>query len=115
MNQDVLRLIYSNLNPVQQLECHHVFQDAPPSQFTVSKELLSRYDTIKGIDGLVQMALYSGEYEPCVAAMLHYAHIRGLYSPDYESLVRSEFHDYDPGQRSDRLHYFIRFPSLFAL
>lgn len=113
MNQDVLRLIYSKLNPVHQLECHHVFQDAPPSQFKVSKELLSRYP-IKGIDGLVQMALYSGEYEPCVAAMLQYARVRGMYSPDYESLVRSEFQYYDSGQRSDRLHFFIRFPSLFV-
>jgi len=113
MYQDVLRVVYSKLNPVQQLSCHHVFDEKPPSQFLVSKELLSRIDDIKGINGLVQLGLTTGEYEPCVTAVLHYARLRGLYSPAYESQVRADYLDYDSNQRITRLEYFIRYPFLF--
>lgn len=113
MDQDVLSVVYSMLNPTHQLDCHHVFGQNPPSQFSVSKELLSQFDHIKGINGLVQLGLYSGDYEPCVRAVLHYAHTRGWYSPAFESQVRAEYLDYDSQQRSTRLEYFIRYPHLF--
>jgi hypothetical protein len=112
MNQDVLRVVFSKLNPVHQLSCYHVFDEKPPSQFLVSKELLSRND-IKGINGLVQLAMSTGDYEPCVRAALHYIHTRGLYSTAYESQLRAEYIDYDSQQRVTRLDYFIRYPSFF--
>lgn len=112
MNQDVLRVVFSKLNPVHQMSCYHVFDEKSPSQFLVSKELISRHD-IKGINGLVQLAMSTGDYEPCVRAALHYAHTRGLYSPAFESQIRAEYLDYDSQQRATRLEYFIRFPHLF--
>lgn len=113
MNQDVISVIFSKLNPVQQLSCYHVFDENPPSQFIVSKELLSRLDGIKGINGLVHLGMTTGEYEPCVRAALHYARIRGLYSPAYESQVRADYLNYDSDQRITRLDSFIRYPFLF--
>lgn len=115
MNQDVLSVVFSKLNPVEQLSSYHVFDEPPPSQFIVSKELLSRIDNIKGINGLVQLCMTTGEYEPCVCAVLHYARLRGLYSPAYESQVRAEYLDYDSHQRMTRLEYFIRYPFLFEV
>lgn len=115
MNQDVLSVVFSKLNPVHQLSCYHVFDEKPPSQFTVSKELLSRIDDIKSINGLVHLGMTTGDYEPCVTAVLHYARLRGLYSTAYESQVRAEYLDYDSNQRITRLEYFIRYPFLFEV
>lgn len=113
LDQDVLRVVFSKLNPVHQLSCYHVFDEKPPSQYLVGKELLSRIDDVKGINGLVQLGMTTGDYEPCVTAVLHYARLRGLYSPTYESQVRAEYLDYDSNQRITRLEYFIRYPFLF--
>ena len=113
MNQDVLSVVFSKLNPVHQLSYYYVFDEKPPSQFSVSKELLSRLHDIKGINGLVKLCMTTGDYEPCVTAVLHYARLRGLYSPAYESNVRAEYLDYDPGQRITRLEYFIKYHFLF--
>ena len=113
LDRDVLRVVFSKLNPIHQLAYYHVFDEKPPSQFAVSKELLSRIDDIKGINGLVQLGMTTGDYEPCVTAVLHYARLRGLYSPAYESQVRAEYLDYDSNQRITRLEYFIRYPFLF--
>ena len=113
MNQDVLSVVFSKLNAAEQLSCYHVFGENPPSQFVISKELLSGLDDIKGINGLVHLGMSTGEYEPCVAAALHYARLRGLYSPAYESQLRAEYLDYDHEQRITRLEYFIKYPFLF--
>ena len=104
INIDITNLIYKMLPITDQARTHHIFQEPLPSQFKISKDLLSSKD-VKGIHGLVKRAMTTGEFEPSVQVMMTIA--EHIFSTDileeYEQEIRNDFNSYEDVQRVDRL------------
>ena len=102
LNFDTTRLIYEQLNAIDKLNTYQLFHERTPSQFEVSRELMIKQQ-IRGPRGLCMRATAEGEFEACVAAMLHAARYKQLI-PDscmseYEENLRYDFSGYDDFQR----------------
>lgn len=73
-----------------------------PTQFQVSSKLIASMD-LRGNKGLLMLATTTGEYEPCVQAMMmliktHYPNHDKIITT-YEGYTRSDFKAFDPYQR----------------
>ena len=102
LNYDTTHLIYEQLNAIDKLNTYQLFREYIPSQFEVSRELMKKQQ-IQGPRGLYMRATAEGEFEACVAAMLHVARYKQLI-PDsdmrvYEEDLRYDWSDYDDFQR----------------
>jgi hypothetical protein len=103
INYDVTNIIFKQLYAIDRLQLYKVFNEPRPTQFQLSSELLASKE-LRGKKGLLMRAITTGEYEPCVQIMvllqkrLYIEHLKTR-----ERYTRSDFKDYDEGQRVDRV------------
>ena len=110
INSDITNIIFNMLPVRDKALTYHVFDEPRLTQYRISRELLVD-KRIKGMYGLIKRAMTSGEYEPCVQAMMSIAEIFFKDSDkllQYEKNVRSDFNSYDENQRVDRLAFNVR-------
>ena len=106
LHYDITNHIYKQLHILDKLTMSNIFNEPKPSQFLVSHELINSR-IIKGQNGLMMRALTTGEYEPCVLAMMNIQKniLQPEYLEQYERDLRSDFIYYDKYQRIDRLRF----------
>jgi hypothetical protein len=102
LNYDIINIILKQLSASERLRLNTVFNEHRPTQFQVSSELIASKD-FRGNKGLFMRAATTGEYEPCVQAMIliQKQHLQPEQLAIYEGHIRSDFMDYDPDQRAD--------------
>ena len=107
LNYDITNHIFKQLPATERLRLNTVFNESKPTQFQVSFELMAS-KRLKGPTGLLMRAITTGEYEPCVQAMI-YMKKRTHLTPEkltiYEGDVRSDFMNYDSYQLIDRVRF----------
>ena len=105
LNYDITNHIIKQLPATERLRLYTVFNESKPTQFQVSFELMAS-KRLKGPTGLLMRAITTGEYEPCVQAMI-YIQKRRYLTPEqltiYEGDVRSDFMNYDSDERIERV------------
>ena len=109
LNYDIANHIFKQLPATERLRLNTVFNEPTPTQFQVSSELMAS-KKFHGNNGLLMRACTTGEYEPCVQAMMFIQ--KHYLEPDdntiYEVYVRSDFKEYDPHQRADRVYHLLK-------
>ena len=111
LNYDITNHIIKQLPATERLRLYTVFNGSKPTQFQVSFELIAS-KRLKGPNGLLMRAITTGEYEPCVQAMID---MKKHFTPEqltiYEGDVRSDFMNYDSYQLIDRVRFSLFAPS----
>ena len=69
LDNDTTNLIIKQIPVLERLQIYKVLNIPRPTQFQVSSELIASKN-FRGNEGLIMLAIETGEYEPCVQAIL---------------------------------------------
>ena len=104
LDNDTTNLIIKHIPVLERLQIYKVLNIPRPTQFQVSSELIASKN-FRGNEGLIMLAIKTGELEPCVQAILMLTRTHNPPGTDltqYEDDVRSSMEDID-----DHKHGFI--------
>jgi len=112
---DTTNLIIKQIPVLERLQIYKVLNIPRPTQFQVSSELITSKN-FRGNKGLIMLASETGDYEPCVQAILMLTRIHAPHWDDdllssNEDEVREKLDDIDDedGRRHavyDKLYWF---------
>jgi len=109
LDNDTTNHIIKQIPVLERLQIYKVLNIPRPTQFQVSSELITSKN-FRGNDGLIMLAIETGECEPCVQAILMLTRIHNSPGTDltqYEDDVRSCMEDIDDDEHSNTVNMLI--------
>ena len=109
LDNDTTNLIIKQIPVLERLQTYKVLNIPRPTQFQVSSELIASQN-FRGNEGLIMLAIKTGEFEPCVQAILMLTRTHNPPGTDltqYEDDVRSSMEDLDDDEHGHTVNMLV--------